>query len=68
MLMQFILFGATTRYATSALDFFSGGDLMSVSDQRTKQAFTVLTLSAFITWIFAKSVANASSLGASFGW
>ncbi len=66
--MYFILFGATARYATTALDFFSGGSLMSVSDERTKQAFTALTLSAFITWVFAKSVANASSLGAAFGW
>ncbi len=50
--------------ATSGVTFFKG----NLSEQdRSAQGFALLTASSFISWIFAKSVQNASTLGAKFG-
>lgn len=69
MFLYLLFFGGTAEYARNAIDFYSGGSLMlKDEDQRPKTAFSYLSLSAFISWVFAKSVNNASTLGAAFGW
>ncbi len=48
--------------AVSATQFFRGG-----ADSGGAPAFLVLVFSAAITWVFAKSIANAANLGQAFG-
>jgi len=47
----------------SAAQFFRGGGFRDGAP-----ALWVLVFSAAITWVFAKSIANAASLGFAFGW
>lgn len=75
MLLFFLLFGATTFFTNSPAKFFSGGREFSSTESKeftattsTTTTFWTLTLSSFITWVFAKSVYNSSTLGAEFGW
>lgn len=61
-----IVYGATmyavSPRATTAASFYGG------ADERGRAVATVpLTLSIFISWIFAKSVTNAANLGAAYG-
>jgi len=53
------------RYARTPLAFFKGGIKDTAQD---RSSFWLLTGSAFISWIFAKSIQNASKLGARYGW
>jgi SSS family solute:Na+ symporter len=48
--------------AVTATQFFRGG-----ADTGSAPAFIVLVFSAAITWVFAKSIANAANLGQAFG-
>jgi len=48
--------------AVSATQFFRGG-----AEAGGAPAFIVLVFSAAITWVFAKSIANAANLGQTFG-
>ena len=48
--------------AVTATQFFRGG-----SSADAAPAFIVLVFSAAITWVFAKSIANAANLGQAFG-
>ncbi len=49
--------------AVSAAQFFRGGGFRPGAP-----ALWVLVFSAAITWVFAKSIANAAALGYAFGW
>ena len=51
-------------WASKPEDFFRGG---ISSESQDRASTTVLTFSAFISWIFAKSVYNASTLGGKYG-
>ena len=54
-----------TPLARDAGAFFQGG--LGAADADTGKGFCVLSASAFISWIFAKSVYNAAVLGGKFG-
>jgi len=55
---------AVCKYSRSPLEFFKGGIDEDATD---KSSFFILSSSAFISWIFAKSIQNSSKLGAKFG-
>lgn len=52
-------------WAREPVVYFRGG-LVSDTSKRASN-WLVLSSSAFVSWIFAKSILNASTLGASFG-
>ena len=53
-----------TKYTKTPFEFFKGG----IHDaDKTRFSYSVLAGSSFISWIFAKSIQNASTLGAEFG-
>lgn len=55
---------AAAPLATDAHQFFVGG----IGDRdASKESFGLLAASSFISWIFAKSILNASTLGAKYG-
>ena len=60
----FFFLCAFSPIATSPTTFFNGE--ISTSS-KTNKSFMVLASSTMISWIFAKSVQNASVLGAKFG-
>ena len=62
--VYFWLLCAFAPIATKPATFFKG-DISGKS--KTRQSFLVLASSTMISWIFAKSVQNASVLGAKFG-
>jgi Na+/proline symporter len=71
MLLFFLLFGATTTFTNSPRIFYMGGREFSQTSNKQSDSFgsaITLALSSFTTWVFAKSVYNASTLGAEFGW
>lgn len=55
---------ALCKYSRSPLEFFKGGIGETATD---RSSFMVLSSSAFISWIFAKSIQNSSKLGAKYG-
>ncbi|MBL28567.1 MAG: Na+/proline symporter [Rhodospirillaceae bacterium] len=57
-----LIWRLTPRNVSDA-QFFEGG-----SARGGEPGLWLLVASAAITWIFAKSIANAASLGAAFGW
>ena len=71
LLLFGLLFGATTKWASSPAQFFTGGPTLRENLENTKSkatVFLILSMSTFISWVFAKSVYNVSTLGAEFGW
>ena len=64
-----LLFAATTvpfaPWVADPVQFFRGG-LIS-DDTQSGTSWFVLSSAAFVSWIFAKGILNASTLGASFG-
>jgi hypothetical protein len=59
-----LLLCSTATVSRTAQNFFRG-DITSTSADTTSSV--VLTLSAFISWVFAKSIQNAAVLGGLFG-
>ncbi|EEC43005.1 predicted protein [Phaeodactylum tricornutum CCAP 1055/1] len=53
-----------TKVAHSPLEFFKGGIADTATD---RSSYAILAGSTFISWIFAKSIQNASILGARYG-
>ena len=60
----FFFLTSTAPIATTGFTFFKGE---IESDSKTNKSFLVLASSTMISWIFAKSVQNASVLGAKYG-
>jgi len=60
----FFFLTSTAPIATTGFTLFKGE---IESDSKTRKSFLVLASSTMISWIFAKSVQNASVLGAKYG-
>lgn len=65
MFIYALLLCTSSPWTSNPLAFFRGKMDENV---KPRTGCLILSMSSFISWVFAKSVYNASSLGASYGW